>query len=317
MTRRTLNMLTVDVEDWFHILECDEAPDRGAWSALPSRVERNTDRILELLAASGARATFFTVGWVAWRHPDLVKRIADAGHELASHGFWHEVVRRHDKASFAADLAASKGLIEDLTGRPVEGYRAAGNSITPADAWAFDAILEQGYTYDASLCPGASSHGGFPSPYREPHQIRCAAGTLDEIPSATLGLGGRRIPYGGGGYLRLFPYALLRMAIDLDNGLGRPTNLYVHPREIDPEQPRMELPRLRSFKYYVGLRGAERKLERLLGHYRFVGCREWLRERRPALLGKLLDVRDLAAESAPHPDPALVPPPPPVALAPA
>ena len=317
MARRTLNMLTVDVEDWFHILECDQAPERRSWDELPSRVCRNTERLLELLDHAGARATFFTVGWVAWRYPDLVKRIAEAGHELASHGFWHEVVRRHDAASFAADLEASKKLIEDLTGVPVEGYRAAGNSITPQDAWAFDAILEQGYSYDASLCPAASSHGGFPSPYREPHLLRSTSGTLVEIPSATLGFGRRRIPYGGGGYLRLFPYLLLRCAIDLDNGLGRPTNLYVHPREIDPDQPRMDLPPLRRFKYYVGLRGTERKLERLLARYRFVGCREWIRERRPALLGKELDVRELAAAAAPRPDPERVPPRPPVALAPA
>ena len=317
MTRRTLNMLTVDVEDWFHILECEQAPGRDAWESLPGRVERNTDRLLELLDHSGARATFFTVGWVAWRYPELVKRIAAAGHELASHGFWHEVVRRHDAASFASDLAASRRLLEDLTGQPVSGYRAAGNSITPADAWAFDVILEQGYSYDASLCPASSSHGGFPSPYHEPHLLRSAAGTLVEIPSSTLGIGGRRIPYGGGGYLRLFPYALLRAAIDLDNGLGRPVNLYVHPREIDPDQPRMELPRMRRFKYYVGLAGTERKLERLLARYRFVGCREWIRERRPALLGKELDVRELAARAAPQPDPKLVPPRPPVALAPA
>ncbi len=317
MSRNDLNMLTVDVEDWFHILECDEAPDRAGWDDLPGRVERNTDRLLELLAEQGARATFFTVGWVAWRYPDLIKRIAAAGHELASHGFWHEVVRRHDAASFAADLAASKKVVEDLTGQPVEGYRAAGNSITPANAWAFDLILEQGYTYDASLCPGSSSHGGFPSPYREPHLVRSAAGTLVEIPSATIGLGGRRIPYGGGGYLRLFPYSVLRTAIDIDNGLGRPTNLYVHPREIDPEQPRMDLPALRRFKYYVGLRGTERKLQRLLARYRFVGCREWIGARRPALLGKVLDVRELAAQASPQPDPALVPPRPPVALAPA
>jgi polysaccharide deacetylase family protein (PEP-CTERM system associated) len=310
--RGETNILTVDVEDWFHILESDEAPDRERWDSLPSRVEQNTDRLLELFASAGARATFFTVGWVAWRYPELVKRIHSAGHELASHTFWHEVVRRHDRESFAADLAASKSVLEDLTGEPVSGYRAAGNSITPSDAWAFDVILEQGYSYDASLCPAISSHGGFPSPYRGPHLLRSDAGTLVEIPSATVGIGARRVPYAGGGYLRLFPYSVLRSAIDLDNGLGRPTNLYVHPREIDVDQPRMDLPRLRRFKYYVGLASTQRKLEKLLARYRFVGCRDWIRERRPALLGQVFDVRELARDAAPHPDPALVPPRPPV-----
>lgn len=304
------NILTVDVEDWFHILESDQAPARERWRELDSRVERNTDRLLELFEAAGARATFFTVGWVAWRHPELVRRIAAAGHELASHGFWHEVVRRHDAASFAADLATSKKLLEDASGSPVEGYRAAGNSITPDDAWAFDAILEAGFTYDASLCPAVSSHGGFPSPYHGPHLLRARAGTLVEIPSATLGAGRHRVPYAGGGYLRLFPYWLLRFAIGLDNGLGRPCNVYVHPREIDAGQPRMALPALRRFKYYVGLAGCERKLQRLLGRYRWVGARQWIRERRPDLLGRVLDVRELAAETAPAPEPGRVPPPP-------
>ena len=315
MRARPTHIFTVDVEDWFHILESDEAPERERWALLESRVERNTDRLLELLARADARATFFTVGWIALRHPELVKRIAAAGHEVASHGFWHEVVRRHDAASFAADLAASKKLLEDLTGQAVEGYRAAGNSITPADAWAFDAILEQGYRYDASLCPAVSSHGGFPSPYHGPHLVRSAAGTLVEIPSATVGLGGRRIPYAGGGYLRLFPYAFLRLCMGIDRGLGRPSNLYVHPREIDPGQPRLALPPLRRFKYYVGLRGTGRKLEKLLARYRFIGCRQWIRERRPAVIGRVLDVRELAARAAPRPDPARVPPTPPVAAA--
>jgi polysaccharide deacetylase family protein (PEP-CTERM system associated) len=311
MKQSATHILTVDVEDWFHILEADQAPDRDAWEGLPSRVERNTDRLLELFAEHDARATFFSVGWIAQRHPELIKRIAAAGHELASHSFWHEVVRRHDVASFAADLSASKKLLEDLSGQEVCGYRAAGNSITPADAWAFDVILEQGFSYDASLCPAVSSHGGFPSACRGPHLIETAAGTLVEIPSATIGFGNQRIPYAGGGYLRLFPYAFLRFCMGVDRGLGRPSNIYVHPREIDPEQPRMDLPALRRFKYYVGLARTERKLVKLLRSYRFIGCREWIRERRPALLGQVLDVRELAARAAPHPDPALIPPKPP------
>lgn len=309
------NILTIDVEDWFHILEWDGAPARDRWESLESRVERNTERLLELLAETDARATFFTVGWVAWRHPELVRKIAAAGHELASHSFWHEVVRRHDASSFASDIRASKRLLEDLTGQPVEGFRAPGASITPAEAWAFDVILEQGFSYDASLCPGFSSHGGFDSGHVCPHLLRCRSGTLVEIPSSTIGFRRRRVPYGGGGYLRLLPYSCLRAAIDLDNGLGRPVNIYIHPREIDIGQPRMALPRLRRFKYYVGLGTTEGKLRRLLTRYRFVGVRQWIRERRPALLGHVFDVRQLAAAAVPDPDPGLVPPAPPMGAA--
>lgn len=307
------NILTVDVEDWFHILESDDAPERGRWDGLEARVERNTDRLLELLAEGGAHATFFTVGWVAWKHPELIKRIAAAGHELASHSFWHEVVRRHDRASLAADLAASRRLLEDLTGKPVEGFRAPGNSITPADAWAFELICRAGYTYDASLCPAASSHGGFPSPFKGPHLLRCNAGELVEVPSATFGVGGLRTPYGGGGYVRLFPWSVLRMAIAADNSRGRPTNIYLHPREIDVDQPRMELSAKRRFKYYVGLSSTEPKLRKMMATYRFVGVRRWIAENRPSLIGKVLDVRELERGAQPSGDPALVPPAPPVA----
>ncbi len=311
MTKRT-HILTVDVEDWFHILESDAAPARERWDELESRVERNTERLLELFAHHGARATFFVVGWVAWRHPELVRRIVAAGHEIASHSFWHEVIRRHDLASFSADLRASKALLEDLSGQPVEGFRAAGNSITRSESWAFDVLVENGFTYDASLCPGTSSHGGFPAAPPAPHQLRCRAGTLIEIPSSTVGAGSWRRPYAGGGYLRLLPYPIVRAGIALEEGAGRPANLYVHPREIDPEQPRMPLPWKRRFKYYVGLRGLELKLERLLSEYRFIGVRAWIRERRPEILGRVLDLRGLAPVQ-PAPDPALIPPLPPIA----
>jgi polysaccharide deacetylase family protein (PEP-CTERM system associated) len=307
------NILTIDVEDWFHILETDDAPARDRWDTLESRVERNTERLLGLLQDGGAHATFFMVGWLAWRFPDLVKGIAEAGHELASHSFWHEVVRRHDARSFRADLRASKQVLEDLTGVEVEGFRAAGNSITPADAWAFEEIAAAGYRYDSSLCPAVSSHGGFPSPFRGPHLLRWKGGELIEIPSATFGLGRWRIPYAGGGYLRLFPWPLLRAAIAADNAMSRPANIYVHPREIDLDQPRMALSAGRRFRYYVGLRTTERKLRAMVQRYRFVGVRRWVSENRPQLLGKVLDVREMAARARPSPDPRWVPPLPPLA----
>jgi polysaccharide deacetylase family protein (PEP-CTERM system associated) len=314
MSATPQNMMTVDVEDWFHILDADEAPDRPRWDALESRVEANTDRLLQLFADRGARATFFVVGWVAWRHPELVRRIAAAGHELGSHSFWHEILHRHDRDSLARDLEASKKLLEDLAGAPVRGFRAPGASVTEATAWAFDTIVEQGFAYDASLCPGLSSHGGYPSPFAGPHRVRCQAGELIEIPSSTLDVAGRRIPYAGGGYLRLFPYSLIRRGILRDNRAGRPTNIYLHPREIDPGQPRMELPAKRRFKYYVGLSGAEQKVARLLRDFSFSGCWEWIERHGDALDG-VLDVRATAQGHPPTPDPARVPPPPPALVA--
>ncbi|NNL65224.1 MAG: DUF3473 domain-containing protein, partial [Myxococcales bacterium] len=243
------NIMTVDVEDWFHILEVEGGYTRQDWDDLEVRVVSNSDRLLGLLDEAGVRATFFIVGWVAKRQPELVRRIAAGGHEIASHSYWHEVLQRHDRASLAADLSASKALLEDLAGAPVTGFRAPGGSITPAQAWAFDVLLDAGYAYDASLCPGYSSHGGFPSPYLGPHRLRCERGLLDEVPSATIGVGTRRMPYAGGGYLRLFPYAVQKLATQIENRSGRPSTVYVHPREIDPDQPRMALPALRNFKY--------------------------------------------------------------------
>lgn len=270
------NILTVDVEEWFHILEVDGGYGPGDWDALESRVEANTDVLLGLFDEAGAKATCFVVGWVAERHPGLVRRIADAGHEVASHSYGHEVVARHDRASLAQDLRDSKRLLEDLSGRPVRGFRAPGGSITAATSWALDVIAEAGFAYDASLNPGHSSHGGFPTPHYGPHRLRTASGDLYEIPWSTVGVAGRRLPFAGGGYLRLFPYEVIKACVGVENRAGRPVNVYVHPREIDPEQPRMALPWRRRFKYYVGLRSTAAKLRALLRDLRFLSAGAWL-----------------------------------------
>lgn len=275
---RIPNILTVDVEEWFHILEVEGGYSRDDWAGLESRVEANTDALLALFEEVGAKATCFVVGWVAERHPALVRRIADAGHEVASHSYFHEVVGRHSRASLAEDLSRSRKLLEDLAGRRVQGFRAPGGSITEATAWALDIVAETGFLYDASLNPGHSSHGGFATPYFGPHRLRTAHGDLFEIPWTTVGVAGRRLPFAGGGYLRLFPYELIRACVGVENRAGRPVNVYVHPREIDPEQPRMQLPWMRHFKYYVGLRSTERKLRALLRDLRFVTAQSWLEQ---------------------------------------
>lgn len=297
------DILTVDVEDWFHVLEVEGGYTRDAWDGLESRVVANTERLLGLFAEADATATFFVVGWVAARHPELVPRIADAGHEVASHSFWHEVLGIHDRASLAADLRASKQLLEDQSGRPVHGFRAPGWSIRPDTAWAFDVLVELGFRYDSSLSPGYASHGGFPTPYAGPHRVRCDAGELAELPAATVGVGLRRIPYAGGGYLRLLPYPIVRRCIRATHRRGDPTQIYVHPREIDPGQPRMDLPTLRRFKYYVGLRSTERKLRALLREHRFVSAAAWLAAHGDSLEDRVLDMRrkassDLGADAS-------------------
>jgi len=306
------HLMTVDVEDWFHILDVEGGYRREDWAGLESRVVANTERLLALFAEAGARATFFVVGWVAWRHPELVRRIAEAGHEIGSHSFWHEILQRYDRGTLRRDLEASRKLLEDLSGTPVRGFRAPGASVTAETLWAFDVLVEAGFAYDASICPGLSSHGGLDSPWDAPHLVRCEAGELVEIPSSTLALGRRRIPYAGGGYLRLFPYPLVRAGLARDARRGWPGNIYLHPREIDPDQPRMALPAKRRFKYYVGLRTTEGKVRALLRDHRFEPCWDWIEAHREELAGRVLDVREGAASAPPRPDPALVPPAPPV-----
>ncbi len=313
MAERFPNILTVDVEDWFHILEVEGGYTRHDWARLEPRVVANTERLLDLFEGAGCRATFFIVGWVAERQPDLVKRIAERGHEIASHSYWHEVLHRHDRASLAADVRRVRELLEDLSGQPVAGFRAPGGSVTPATAWAFETLLESGYRYDSSMCPGYSSHGGFPGAHFGPHIVRCAAGEITEVPMSTVGFGRYRLPYAGGGFLRILPTPALRAATAFENSLGRPCVIYVHPREIDPEQPRMELSRLRAFKYYVGLRSTEGKLRALTKHFRFLPVREWLDEREESLRSTRFDVRPHAEALPPNPDPARIPPPPPLA----
>lgn len=305
------NILTVDVEEWFHILEVDGGYTRDDWAGLESRVEANTDALLALFAEAGATATCFVVGWVAQRHPRLVRRIADAGHEVASHSYWHEVVPRHSRASLVQDLAASRKLLEDLSGQRVRGFRAPGGSITHATAWALGAVAETGFAYDASLNPGHSSHGGFATPWLGPHRLRTAGGDLWEIPWTTVGVAGRRLPFAGGGYLRLFPYGVIKTCVGVENRAGRPVNVYVHPREIDPEQPRMALPWKRRFKYYVGLRSTAAKLRALLRDHPFVSAGAWLDAHGARVADQVFDVRALGA--APPEHAPLAPPPPLVA----
>ena len=232
-------------------------------------------------------------------HQSFFEVSADLGHHLVF-GF-----------AFQIHLHTNLGqqLLEDIAGMAVEAFRAPGHSVTPAEAWAFSEIAAAGYLYDASLCPARSRHGGFPTPFHGPHLLRWRGGELIEIPSATFGLGRWRVRYGGGGYLRLLPWSLLRAAIAVDNAMGHPASIYVHPRELDVDQPRMSLAVARRFRYYVGLGTTERKLRAMLRLGRWVGVRSWVAENRSQLLGRVFDVGELVARARPTPDRRRVPPP--------
>jgi polysaccharide deacetylase family protein (PEP-CTERM system associated) len=259
------NALTIDLEDWFHILDVDDAYPVTEWRNLPSRVEHNTERLLELMEAAGVHGTFFVLGWIAETYPDLVRRVAAAGHEIASHGYGHELAYAIGRDAFCADARRSIGVLEEVTGSKVLGYRAAGFSLVPGCEWAFDCLSELGIRYDSSLFPAAHGHGGWPGAQRVPHDLLLSDGnTLREFPISVLQAGPLAVAFCGGGYFRLFPYRFIRWGIRRLNDRGEPAMVYLHPREIDPGQPRMDLPPMRRFKSYVNLRTTERKVQRLL-----------------------------------------------------
>ncbi len=270
-----MNILTVDVEDWFHILEVEGTPDLAAWSGLESRVERGTERLLELFEGEGVKVTWFFLGWVAERHPGLVRRAA-AGHEIACHGYAHQLVYTQTEAEFSQDLERAKGILEEASGGEVLGYRAPGFSITPATPWAFDAIAAAGFRYDSSVFPGPRGHGGLPGAPLAPYRVETRAGVLSELPVSVVALGPKRLCFFGGGYLRITPYPLIRAMAGLVNLRGRPVVYYVHPREVDPAHPRLEMSALRRFKSYVNLGTTEAKLRALVRDQRVGTMRSWL-----------------------------------------
>ena len=260
-----VNAMTVDVEDWFQVQAFAGAISRDAWDRLPRRVEANTDRILELFAGARVRATFFTLGWVAERHPTLVRRIVAAGHELASHGYGHELVHAIGPERFRADLRRARAALEDAAGVRVIGYRAPTFSIGPASApWAHAILAETGHAYSSSVFPVRHDLYGAPEAPRGPY--RPDGSGVVELPMTTVRVGGRNLPCAGGGWFRLVPYALFRQGLRRVNAAElRPGIFYFHPWEIDPDQPRVAgAPRLSRFRHYTGLASMVSRVSRLL-----------------------------------------------------
>ena len=262
------NALTVDVEDYFQVSALAPHIPRSDWERTPCRVQRNVERILELLAESGSHATFFTLGWIAERYPELVRRIAGAGHEVASHGYGHRRATEQSPADFLEDIRRAKTLLEDIAGAEVKGYRAPSFSVGKDNPWAFGCIAEAGYRYSSSVYPVRHDHYGMPDAPR--FAYRSPAGIL-EIPVATARVARSNLPAGGGGYFRLLPYMLSRSLIRRVNAVDRQAAVfYIHPWELDPQQPRVAGTSMKTrFRHYVNLHRTEARLRRLLRDFRW------------------------------------------------
>lgn len=258
-----LNALSVDVEDWFQVGAFETTIHRNDWNTLESRVERNTDAVLDLFAAAGVSGTFFTLGCIARRCPKLIRRIADAGHEIASHGWDHRRIFLMNRSEFSADIARTRKTLEDASGRAITGYRAPSFSIDARTPWAHDVLAEAGYAYSSSVAPVRHDHYGWPQAPR--FAFRPVMGSpFVELPVTTARFAGRTLAAGGGGFFRLLPYTFSRWAIRQVNAAGQPAVFYFHPWEIDPDQPRVAGAPLRSrLRHYTNLSVMAGKLDRL------------------------------------------------------
>jgi polysaccharide deacetylase family protein (PEP-CTERM system associated) len=258
------NALSVDVEDWFQVGAFETAIARESWDRLPRRVERNSDAVLALFADAGVKATFFTLGWVAERHPRLIRRIVEQGHEIASHGWDHARVFTMTPQQFREDLARARAVIEDVAGVGVTGYRAPSFSIDARTPWAHAVLAEAGYAYSSSVAPVVHDHYGWPEAPRFAYRP-LPDEALIELPVTTARFAGRTLAAGGGGFFRLLPYGFSRWAIEQVNGEHQPAIFYFHPWEIDPKQPRVPGASLKSrIRHYSKLSAMEGKLRRLL-----------------------------------------------------
>lgn len=287
-----LNAMSFDVEDYFHVSGFEGIINRDSWPDLDCRVEASTERILTCLAENDSRATFFILGWVAERYPRLVQRIHAAGHEVGSHGYWHRLIYQQTPEEFRQDLVRSREVLEDLTSEKVQSYRAPSFSVTQHSLWALDILLEEGFLLDSSIYPTHHDRYGIPGTPVEPHPIQRPAGTLWEFPAAVWPVLGYPLPIGGGGYFRLYPYALTRRGLSGINQSGRPFVVYLHPWEFDPEQPRIKAGFTRSFRHYVGLKKTESRLRQLLRDFRFGTLTQALEAYRPESMSEIkLEVR--------------------------
>ena len=265
-----LNALSFDLEDYMHVTAFAEQVGAADWDNCVSRLEHNTDNLLQILDSNACTATFFILGWVAKKFPLVIRRIADAGHEIACHSMWHRFVYDLSPAEFKSDTQEAKDILENVTGRTVRGYRAPSFSITKDSWWAFEILKELGFTYDSSIFPVKHPDYGLPQGSRVPFIVPTSGGPLVEFPLPTLELGSMRAPFGGGAYLRILPYRYTRWAIEYINRKElAPVCVYLHPWELDADQPRLKAKLTSRLRHYAGLRGTEAKFRRLLRDFEF------------------------------------------------
>lgn len=271
------NILTVDLEDWYHICGIPNAPPQEEWPLLKSRVVENAERLLQLLAEHKTKATFFALGYIAEHNKGLIERICEEGHEIASHGYSHEVLMGISPTEFREDLLRSREVIKSITGVYPRGFRAPSFSITPQTKWALDILSEAGFEYDSSIFPAKREEGGFIGMSCIPHDITVSNGRkIKEFPITIASFMGLKIPFSGGGYLRFLPYQALRYFFSLANKKNQPVIAYIHPRDIDPGQPRLAMPFIKGLKTYSGLASCEAKFRRLLQEFEFGPIKEFL-----------------------------------------
>jgi len=265
-----VNAMTVDVEDYFHASAFDRIVSRTSWPERESRVTANTQRLLALFGQHQIKATFFILGWVAARMPGLVREIASLGHEIASHGFDHQLIYTLTREQFREDVHRAKGVLEDTAGCQVLGYRAPSFSVVRESLWALDVLIDEGHTYDASVFPIHHDRYGIPDSIRRAHVIERPSGSIVEVPGSTVRVGGSNWPVAGGGYFRLLPYRWTKWGIQRINAVdGEPAVFYIHPWEIDPGQPRLPVSRLTRWRHYHGLDQTIARLDQLMKDFRF------------------------------------------------
>jgi polysaccharide deacetylase family protein (PEP-CTERM system associated) len=273
------SILSIDVEDWFNLSGTGMEPPPAEWDRLESRLERNLRVLFEILAERGAVATCFVVGYFAKRFPHLIREAVAAGHEIASHSFFHRLIYELSPAEFYQDALSSRQMLEDISGTAVRGFRAPAFSVTASTPWFFATLARAGYTYDSSVFPAPHQTGGLATHRLEPHRVETADGPLAEFPITAVAVLGKPMCFFGGGYLRLFPYPVIRAMGRRALSDDRPIIFYVHPREIDPEQPRMPLSRRRRFTCYVNLDSTRAKLESILRDFPVTSFDKYLSQR--------------------------------------
>jgi peptidoglycan-N-acetylglucosamine deacetylase len=265
-----LHAFCIDLEEWFHICGVSTAyDDPNTWDTALPFVESDTQVILDLLAEAGVHATFLTVGWIAQKYPMLIEKIVNAGHEIGCHTYYHRLLYTLSPDALRKDLELCLEVLRRRSGQPVNIFRAPGFSMKPECYWAYPILREYGLTTDVSIVPAARDHGGVDGFVRDPFLLHTEAGVIRVFPVSVVNIAGKTIPFSGGGYLRLFPLSLMHLGFHQNIAAARPCMVYIHPRETNVQQPRLDLPRFKYFKYYVGLKSARNKLAALLSSYQF------------------------------------------------